>query len=71
MDEEIEKSSMVFALVYIGRNARLWLFRIVFNVSPVSDRIGLRFTYLHENSLFCIQDPSRGRPVDQLNRLLW
>jgi hypothetical protein len=70
MGEETEKSSVVFALVYIGRNARLWLFRIVFDVSPVSDRIGLGFTYLDETSLFCIQDPSRGGPVDQLNRLL-
>jgi hypothetical protein len=63
--------SVVLALVHCGRNARIWLFRIIFEVSPVSDRIGLRFTYLREKSLFGIGDTSRGGTVDQLSRLLW
>jgi hypothetical protein len=64
------KELRCFGLVYIGRNARPWLIRIVFDVSPLSDRIGLRFIYLHEKSLFCIEDPSRSQAVDQLHRLL-
>lgn len=38
--------AVVLALVHCGRNARIWLFRIIYGLSPVLDMIGLRSTYL-------------------------
>ena len=68
-DEETAKSCGPCARVY-GWNSRFWLFRIIFEVSPFSDRIGLEFTNLHEKSLFGIGNTSTGATVDRLSRLL-
>lgn len=63
------RSSVVLALVY---SARIWLLRVVSDVSPIIDRIGQRSTYLqHKQSRFCLGNISRGGRVDQPGWLLW
>jgi hypothetical protein len=55
-------------LVYIGRDARIWLFRIVFTARLVAERIALRSIYV-----YCIQTALLHRYIHGRDsaRLLW